>query len=167
MIIGTVAAVVHGAALPTFIWQFGKANKVFANEYISRDIARSLNLSTSPVECGVLTQTCLLPENIDTSQCYILINDSRVECTSKSDLLEELDKPDGPILFFCWLGLTVLVTGWLHVSLFQVACERQVNVIRKRFFRAILSQDISWFDANGTGELNSRMNEYEIDCLYI
>ncbi|XP_065886141.1 ATP-dependent translocase ABCB1-like [Dysidea avara] len=47
----------------------------------------------------------------------------------------------------------------MHVTLFQHACERQLLVIRKRFFHSILRQEIGWFDVNSVGNINSRLND--------
>lgn len=37
--------------------------------------------------------------------------------------------------------------------------ERQVRVIRKSLFRAILRQEIGWFDVYKSGELTNRLTE--------
>ena len=37
---------------------------------------------------------------------------------------------------------------------------RQVKKIRILFFKSILRQDVSFFDLNSTGELNTRLAEY-------
>ena len=42
---------------------------------------------------------------------------------------------------------------------YQTACERQLYKIRLNYYRAILRQDIGWFDGNPSGELASRLSE--------
>lgn len=41
-------------------------------------------------------------------------------------------------------------------SLFTV-CEKQVHAIRQRYFRAILRQNLAFFDGNETGALTQKM----------
>ena len=40
-----------------------------------------------------------------------------------------------------------------------MACERQTRRLREVLFRAILNKEISYFDINKTGELNTRLTE--------
>uniref|UniRef100_A0A673AQ81 ATP-binding cassette, sub-family B (MDR/TAP), member 4 n=1 Tax=Sphaeramia orbicularis TaxID=375764 RepID=A0A673AQ81_9TELE len=57
------------------------------------------------------------------------------------------------------MGVAMLISGYLHVSLWTIAAGRQVKRIRKLFFHSIMQQDISWFDINETGELNTRLTD--------
>ena len=43
---------------------------------------------------------------------------------------------------FVGFGVGVFIAGYLQVSLFQMAAERQVHKIRLLFYRAILHQEI-------------------------
>uniref|UniRef100_A0A1X7TB27 ABC transmembrane type-1 domain-containing protein n=1 Tax=Amphimedon queenslandica TaxID=400682 RepID=A0A1X7TB27_AMPQE len=47
----------------------------------------------------------------------------------------------------------------------QLACERQVYKIRLAYYRAVLHQDIGWFDLNASGELTSRLND-DVDKIH-
>lgn len=84
-----------------------------------------------------------------------------VNCTDRSTARDELiDYVNHPIIFYyCLIGAISLTCGWLQVTMFQLAAQRQIKRIRVLFFRAILKQEISWFDLNPTGEINSRLNE--------
>ena len=42
---------------------------------------------------------------------------------------------------------------------FTLFGERQVQKLRIRYVRAILSQEIGWFDTCGAGELNTKVAE--------
>jgi len=44
-----------------------------------------------------------------------------------------------------------------------ISCERQTHRIRKQFFRAILRQEIAWFDVHQSGELTTRLAEYGLN----
>ncbi|VDL69054.1 unnamed protein product, partial [Nippostrongylus brasiliensis] len=41
----------------------------------------------------------------------------------------------------------------IQATCFIVVCENLVNRLRRKFFKAILHQDIAWFDKNNSGEL--------------
>ena len=86
---------------------------------------------------------------------------SIIGCTDINMERDELiDRINHPIIFYyCLIGVISLASGWLQVTMFQLAAERQITKIRTLFFRAILKQEISWFDLNPTGEVNSRLNE--------
>ena len=47
-----------------------------------------------------------------------------------------------------------------QIACFEVAAERQVHKLRKAYFKAVLRQEISWFDEQQTGGLTSRLTEY-------
>ena len=53
----------------------------------------------------------------------------------------------------------VFLASYIQVFFYQTACERQLYKIRLYYYRAILRQDIGWFDSNPSGELASRLSE--------
>jgi len=46
----------------------------------------------------------------------------------------------------------------LHTAFFQLTAQRQVTKIRDAYLRAMMRQEIGWFDKHGTGELISRIS---------
>ena len=151
MFVGVVAAVIHGSALPLLMVVFGETTDVFSNELLTRDIARSVNVPVDDLNCTHLNMICSTTER-DT--CQFFVEDDL--CTTGDDLVEDIN---GLVIYYCVLGVAAFVCGWLHVSLFQYACERQLQIIRKKFFHSILRQEIGWFDVNSVGQINSRINE--------
>ena len=63
------------------------------------------------------------------------------------------------VYVFIGIAVGVFTFAYLEISLFQTACERQVKKIRLAFYKAILRQEVGWFDANPSGELASRIAE--------
>ncbi|CAB1327876.1 unnamed protein product [Coregonus sp. 'balchen'] len=45
------------------------------------------------------------------------------------------------------------------ISLWVTSAARQIQVIRKMYFRKVMRMEIGWFDCNSTGELNTRMSD--------
>jgi len=53
----------------------------------------------------------------------------------------------------------VLVVAYIRVTLWLQASHRQSQRIRIELFRAVLRQEIGWFDTNKAGELGTRLAE--------
>ena len=150
MAIGTIAALVHGATLPLVMVILGENTDAFSNEFITRELSRFHNLSVENINCTALYTIC---ENV-TQDCRFFFDNSL--CTTGDDLIDEINVL---VIYYCVIGVATLISGWMHVSCFQHACERQLLIIRERFFRSVLRQEIGWFDVNSVGELNSRLSE--------
>ena len=151
MFIGLIAAMLHGTSLPLLMVVFGETADVFSNEFITRDIARAVGMSVDNVNCTELYIICSTNE---TERCGFFVENSL--CATGDDLIDDINIL---VIYYCAFGVVAFVCGWLHVSLFQYACERQLHIIRGRFFHSVLRQEIGWFDVNSVGELNSRLNE--------
>jgi ABC-type multidrug transport system fused ATPase/permease subunit len=52
-----------------------------------------------------------------------------------------------------------MMCSFLQVNFWMIPAEKQIVLIRKALFKAILRQEISWFDLNKSGELQNRLNE--------
>ncbi|CAF3112647.1 unnamed protein product [Rotaria sp. Silwood2] len=52
-----------------------------------------------------------------------------------------------------------MVIGYFQVAFWSMTCERQTRRLREVLFRAILNKEISYFDINKSGELNTRLIE--------
>ncbi|CAF3974014.1 unnamed protein product, partial [Rotaria sp. Silwood1] len=57
------------------------------------------------------------------------------------------------------IGGATMVIGYFQVAFWSIACERQTRRLREVLFRAILNKEISYFDINKTGQLNTRLTE--------
>ncbi|KAL2917729.1 hypothetical protein HK105_202602 [Polyrhizophydium stewartii] len=72
---------------------------------------------------------------------------------------DELDNGvrDG-VIKFCIIGVITFVSSYGQMSCWMLAGENQSKRIRELYFKAILHQDVAWFDKTSTGELTTRMN---------
>lgn len=57
------------------------------------------------------------------------------------------------------LGCATIVIGYFQVTFWSLAAERQTRRLRETLFRSILDKEISYFDINKTGQLNTRLAE--------
>ncbi|KAK3108991.1 hypothetical protein FSP39_020354 [Pinctada imbricata] len=131
ILIGSLFAVVTGSAIPLNLLIYGEV----ANEFILYDIAKDIANISSP--------------NVTTM-------------LDKSDLINSLDllnrvRPYS--LYFCLIGIGAMVASFISTMSFHWTMERQILVIRKRFFSSIMQQEIAWFDTHESGELSTRFSE--------
>ncbi|RKP07807.1 P-glyco protein Abcb1 [Thamnocephalis sphaerospora] len=60
-------------------------------------------------------------------------------------------------IYFVILGAVTFVVAYGQQSLWMYSAENQATRMRSIYFRSIIRQNIAWFDATSTGELNSRI----------
>eukprot|EP00730_Choanoeca_flexa_P006144 TRINITY_DN12095_c3_g2_i4.p1 TRINITY_DN12095_c3_g2~~TRINITY_DN12095_c3_g2_i4.p1 ORF type:complete len:1304 (+),score=400.93 TRINITY_DN12095_c3_g2_i4:47-3958(+) len=73
------------------------------------------------------------------------------------DSFEEAVRPS--VIYMVYLAAIAFVTSYFQVAFFTLAAQRQTLRIRKRFFRALVSQDMTWFDKQNSGSLTVRISE--------
>ncbi|CAM6127718.1 unnamed protein product [Calypogeia fissa] len=62
-------------------------------------------------------------------------------------------------MYFFYLGLVVMLSAWLEVSCWMWTGERQSGKMRAKYLKAMLSQDVGFFDTDiSTGEIVSRIS---------
>ncbi|KAL8574859.1 hypothetical protein ACOMHN_044881 [Nucella lapillus] len=59
----------------------------------------------------------------------------------------------------CYIGAGSFVLSILQVAGWVTASERQIFKMRRAFFKAILRQNMAWFDTNPSGELTTRLSD--------
>uniref|UniRef100_A0A8D2NMS1 Bile salt export pump n=1 Tax=Zonotrichia albicollis TaxID=44394 RepID=A0A8D2NMS1_ZONAL len=61
--------------------------------------------------------------------------------------------------YYAGIGCAILVLGYLQVSILFSILTRQIQKIRKAYFRKVMRMDIGWFDCTSVGELNTRISD--------
>ncbi|KAM4636208.1 ATP-dependent translocase ABCB1-like isoform 1-T2 [Discoglossus pictus] len=61
--------------------------------------------------------------------------------------------------YYVAIGCAVLVLSTFQVWTFLLSATRQTMRIRQKFFKAVLHQEMSWFDSTQIGTLNTRLTE--------
>ncbi|KAI9294859.1 P-loop containing nucleoside triphosphate hydrolase protein [Neoconidiobolus thromboides FSU 785] len=59
--------------------------------------------------------------------------------------------------YFVYLGIGVLVCTYIYMACYIYVAERQIHRIREEYLRAVLHQNIAWFDDLGAGEVTTRI----------
>jgi ABC-type multidrug transport system fused ATPase/permease subunit len=164
MLLGFVCAVGHGAALPLLMLYFGDLTNSFIFHEISSDIAQNVSSQAGigDIDCDTVFNYTFGDTTVqDTTITMILqsIPDAGfedAECLLGGDFISSVNTS---VFAFIGIALAVVVVATLQIATFQIAAERQVYKIRVLYYRAILRQDIAWFDENPTGELVNRLSE--------
>uniref|UniRef100_A0A8C2U9C8 Bile salt export pump n=1 Tax=Coturnix japonica TaxID=93934 RepID=A0A8C2U9C8_COTJA len=87
--------------------------------------------------------------------------------------MQELKNPNKTLLdiekemttfagYYGGIGCAVLLLGYFQVSIicfWVMAAARQIQKIRKAYFRNVMRMDIGWFDCTSVGELNTRISD--------
>lgn len=108
MIVGSVAALANGAALPAFSLLWGSMTDTFSGSAVN-------------------------PQATVDSSKAVMFN-------------------------FLEIGAGVFVASWLMFACWMTAGDRQSIKCRKAYLRALLRQEIGWFDRANQTELSSRFS---------
>lgn len=180
MLLGSLLAICHGVSLPLLMLVFGDLTNAFINREISQQLAN--NFSNGSIDCSLsfpplsynltITEYLALQSSNATAaalNCSFIITPSstindfvtncvqtHAQCLTNDEFISVINVQ---VFYFLGIAVAVFVAAYFQISLFQTACERQVYKIRLCYYRAILRQEIGWFDANPSGELSSRLSE--------
>ena len=164
MLLGVVCAIAHGAALPLLMLYFGELTNGFIFQDISSRIAQNISEieNLTDIDCDsvfnfTVDGTTFVGATI-TSVIQSFSNSSfpNAECLLGDAFIGQIN-----VYVYAFIGIAVgvLIAATLQIFTFQFAAERQVYKIRVRYYRAIMRQDILWFDSHPTGELVNRLSE--------
>ena len=59
--------------------------------------------------------------------------------------------------YYVAVGAANILTGYFGTAFMDLAAERMAHKIRINYFRAIMRQEIGWFDKTSSGELTTRL----------
>ncbi|CAG5131707.1 unnamed protein product, partial [Candidula unifasciata] len=144
ILIGILTACVHGASWPMLFVLFGDMTNTFVSygQNLQTNASDSLNSSygndnTTNSSHGNLSSA----DNITVVLDFGAFEDSMTQFALK----------------YIYIGLGVCVATYVHIAFLQIACERQTHKLRKAFFKALLRENIGWYDKQQSGELTTRL----------
>lgn len=139
---------IHALTIPTLLVIFGMGVQHFADHYNTLRYIRCIN--NEYIKCSVV-EHCSTTSN-QTDCCM----NSMTECITNNSLLQKMNI----ITVYCIaIGIVLFATSWMHASIFRCIGNSQMMKIRKKLFRSLVNQDITWFDVNESKEITSRMTE--------
>ncbi|XP_014662073.1 PREDICTED: multidrug resistance protein 1-like [Priapulus caudatus] len=158
MFVGTAAALFHGAALPLMIIVFGDMTDSFVKNAIFTQITEKmeeLNITGELGNCTGLTS----PECIEGVQHFLDMLGINLgydlaelaEAASITDLMRRF------AVLYIGIGCGVFVFAYMQISFWAMAGERQSHLLRQTFFRAVMRQEIGWFDVHHSGGVSTQL----------
>nr|XP_006013923.2 PREDICTED: bile salt export pump-like [Latimeria chalumnae] len=141
MIVGGFCAMLHGSAQPCMLLVFG----MMADTFIEYDI--ELQELQDPWKMCV-NNTIWINDSIYYNYMNVTVNcglmNIEVEMTKFA-------------IYYVGIGSAVFVLGYFQICFWVTAAAKQIQKIRKAYFRKVMRMEIGWFDCSSVGELNTRM----------
>ncbi|KAH7696192.1 CBN-PGP-9 protein [Aphelenchoides avenae] len=131
VVLGGIVALITGAGLPAMTIVLGNISQSFVKA----------NILLYDPSYMVSTSDGLVPFNATYS-----FDDFR------SEMIQNC-------VIYVIIGVVIFIAAFTQVMCFLVSCENMIHRMRKAFFRAILRQDIPYFDKTATGTLTTKIFE--------
>ncbi|XP_075465258.1 bile salt export pump-like isoform X1 [Ascaphus truei] len=144
MCFGGFCGVVHGAAQPCMLLVFG----LMIDTFILYDI--ELQELRDPGKACINNTIVWINSSFNTD------NDNETVSCGLLDIESEMTRFAS---YYAGIGCSVLILGYFQICFWVTAAARQIQRIRKLYFRKVMRMDIGWFDCNSVGELNTRMSD--------
>ncbi|XP_018767050.1 bile salt export pump isoform X4 [Serinus canaria] len=144
MVAGSLCAIVHGVAQPAVLLVFGAMADTFIEYDIEMQELKDPNKTCVNNTIVWINGTIHQNEKNTTIKCGLL------------DIEHEMTKFAG---YYAGIGCAILVLGYLQICFWVMSAARQIQKIRKAYFRKIMRMDIGWFDCTSVGELNTRISD--------
>ena len=151
----------HGAALPLLLLFFGDLTNVFFSQAATIQLSELLQ-AAAEVNGTMLDINCTANytfmgfNGTITEIIQFQLKNPQARCLLGDEFLEAINLQT---YAFLGIGASVLLLAYIQISFMQTAAERQIYKIRLKYYRAVLRQNIAWFDANPTGEISTRLSE--------
>ncbi|KAM8748861.1 bile salt export pump [Acanthopagrus schlegelii] len=143
MVVGGLCALVHGAASPLMLLVYGMMTDTFVAYELEVQELKDPNK-----ECN--------------NNSIYWINGSIFETAENETVYCGVDIEAQMTMFayyYIGIGLGVLFVSYFQIFFWVSAAARQIQRIRKTYFRKVMRMEIGWFDCNSVGELNTRISD--------
>uniref|UniRef100_A0A8V0ZZ26 Bile salt export pump n=1 Tax=Gallus gallus TaxID=9031 RepID=A0A8V0ZZ26_CHICK len=88
------------------------------------------------------------------------LKDPNKTCINNTIVLLDIEKEmTNFAAYYGGIGCAVLLLGYFQICFWVMAAARQIQKIRKAYFRNVMRMDIGWFDCTSVGELNTRISD--------
>ncbi|XP_049629486.1 bile salt export pump [Suncus etruscus] len=143
MFVGSLCAFLHGLSHPGVLLIFGTMTDVF-------------------IDYDIELQELQVPGKACINNTIVWINSSLHQNVTNGTRCGLLDIESEMITFasyYAGVALAVLIAGYFQICFWVIAAARQIQKMRKIYFRRIMRMEIGWFDCNSVGELNTRFSD--------
>ncbi|EAR93470.2 ABC transporter family protein (macronuclear) [Tetrahymena thermophila SB210] len=84
--------------------------------------------------------------------------------SSNQDQSQIIENAKIQCFYMLGAGFISFVCSWIQMACWMISGERQAIECRKQYFKAIIRQEIGWFDMQNPNELTSKISQ---DCFFI
>ena len=152
VIVGTLMAMAAGLALPSHALLFGDVIDLFIAYNISLELNTSFSDGTNATSRMMTEYFCNVTESSTSARVAEFLNSS-----DPGSLLQS--KIGLFSLYYVGLASGMLIASFISTLFWNLSAYRQTRRLRQAFFRAIMKQEIGWFDVNPAALRNSRLSE--------
>ncbi|XP_037343978.2 bile salt export pump [Pungitius pungitius] len=143
MLVGSLCAVIHGAATPLMLLVYSRMTNTF--------VAYEIEVQTLQNENTTCSNNTIYWKNGST---YETAGNHSVFCGVDIEAQMTMFA-----YYYVGIGIGVLFVSYFQIVFWMSAGARQTYQMRKTYFKKIMQMEIGWFDCNSVGELNTRMSD--------
>ncbi|XP_028992931.1 bile salt export pump isoform X2 [Betta splendens] len=143
MAVGSLCAVVHGAASPLMLLVYSMMTNTF--------VAYELEVQELKQGKECINHTI----HWENGSVYEKDGNGTMEC-GYVDIEAQMTMF---AYYYIGIGLGVLIVSYFQIFLWVSAAARQTHRIRKTYFKKVMRMEIGWFDCTSVGELNTRISD--------
>jgi ABC-type multidrug transport system fused ATPase/permease subunit len=187
ILIGAIFAILIGAGLPALMIFMGKLTDTFIKYEFFNSMASFPNATNFYFYNSNLSEVTDPSEFIKVVQnAFKTMIDPRFELNvtrirlkmDKNEFVRELNdtiffgdthykdvfirESNNWSIHMAFVGIAFLLCGYVMVATLSGAANNQAHRIRILFFKAILNQDISWYDTKTSGDFATKVTAYDI-----
>uniref|UniRef100_A0A4W6FJQ3 ATP-binding cassette, sub-family B (MDR/TAP), member 11a n=1 Tax=Lates calcarifer TaxID=8187 RepID=A0A4W6FJQ3_LATCA len=143
MVVGSLCALIHGAASPLMLLVYG----MMTNTFVAYELEVQ-ELKDPNKECinnTIYWQNGSIYETAENSSVHCGV-DIQAQMTMFA-------------YYYIGIGLGVLFVSYFQIVFWVSSAARQIQRIRKTYFQKVMRMEIGWFDCNSVGELNTRISD--------
>ncbi|TKR93550.1 hypothetical protein L596_007979 [Steinernema carpocapsae] len=105
---------------------------------------------------GGMTTVFLRAQNSEFVLGFNVSTDPSIQPISKGEFNDSVQLF---CFYYLFLGILMFASSYIQIACWESVAERLVHKIRKTYLKAILRQQISWFDLQQTGNLTSKLTD--------
>ncbi|XP_027146571.1 bile salt export pump [Larimichthys crocea] len=143
MVLGSLCALLHGAAAPLMLLVYGMVTNTFVAYELEVQELKDPNKTC--INNTIYWKNGSIYETAENNTVYCGVDIERQMTTFA--------------YYYVGIGFGVLIVSYFQIAFWVTAAARQIHQIRKTYFRKIMRMEIGWFDCNSVGELNTRISD--------
>lgn len=129
-----------------------------SSQCLSVDEFQNMTMANSSLQTFTVTINVLFTDAMCSTfeQLFASLMFPFQRCIGNDAFIAEVNRL---VIFFAIIAVVVFIFGTIQVLTYQISSERQTHKMRLAYYKAVLRQNIGWFDENASGAIASRLSE--------